>query len=107
LSPVGPLTNLINSYYPGTANANAGATSISVGAIDTSTGGASTAIAAGDLLLVIQMQDADINTTNDANYGSNSGNAHGVTALNSAGLYEYVVAQGAVAAGAVTIRGNG
>ena len=105
LSAGGTLSNVINSYYPGTANANAGATSISVGAIDPS--GATTAIAAGDLLLVIQMQDADINTTNDTNYGSNSGNAHGVTALNSAGLYEYVVAQGAVAGGAVTIRGNG
>jgi hypothetical protein len=34
--------------------------------------------------------------------------AHGVTALNSAGLYEYVVAQGAVAGRAPsTIRGNG
>src|SRR6185503_7318925 len=107
LSAGGTLSNVINSYYPGTANANAGATSISVGAIDTSSGGASTAIASGDLLLVIQMQDADINTTNDANYGSNTGNSHGVTNLNSAGLYEYVVAQGAVTAGAVTIRGNG
>ena len=67
LSAGGTLSNVINSYYPGTANANAGATSISVGAIDTSSGGANTAIASGDLLLVIQMQDADINTTNDAN----------------------------------------
>src|SRR4029078_12646347 len=80
LSAGGTLSNVINSYYPGTANANAGATSISVGAIDPRR--ATTAIAARVLLLVIQMQDADINTTNDTNYGSNSGNAHGVTALN-------------------------
>ena len=30
------------------------------------------------------MQDADINTTNGTTYGSGTGNAHGVTALNSA-----------------------
>jgi len=110
LSAGGTLSNVINSYYPGTANANAGATFISVGAIDTSTGGASTAIASGDLLLVIQMQDADIDFTNTANYGSGTGISQGVTALNSAGLYEYVVAQGAVGAvtaGQVEIRGNG
>jgi hypothetical protein len=105
LSAGGTLSNVINTYYPGTANANAGATSISVGAIDPA--GASTAIAAGDLLLVIQMQDADIDFTNTTNYGSGTGNAHGATALNSAGLYEYVVAQGAVSGGAVSIVGNG
>jgi hypothetical protein len=105
LSAGGTLTGVINSYYPGTADAAAGATSISVGAIDPN--GAANAIASGDLLLVIQMQDADINTTNGTTYGSGTGNAHGVTALNSAGLYEYVVAQGAVTAGAVSIRGNG
>jgi hypothetical protein len=58
--PGGTLSGVVNTYYPGTANANAGATSISIG---TSTG-ASTAIASGDLLLVIQMQDAAINSTN-------------------------------------------
>ena len=39
LSAGGTLSNVINSYYPGTANANAGATSISVGAIDPSGAG--------------------------------------------------------------------
>src|SRR5580765_8474001 len=63
----GTLSNVINSYYPGTADANAGATSISVGAIDPN--GNANVIASGDLLLVIQMQDADINFTNTANYG--------------------------------------
>src|SRR4029079_5579427 len=71
LSAGGALSNVINSYSPGTANANAGATSISVGAIDPS--GATTAIAAGDLLLVIQMQAAAINTANTTTYRS----AHG------------------------------
>ena len=44
--PAGSLSGVINTYYPGTLNANAGATSISIG---TSTGSA-TPIAIGDLL---------------------------------------------------------
>ena len=63
--PGGTLTGVVNTYYGGNANAAAGAISITVG---TSTG-AVTPIAAGDLLLVIQMQDASINTTNTGAYG--------------------------------------
>src|ERR1700716_4334051 len=54
--PAAPLAGVINTYYPGVGTAAAGATSISVGAIDPD--GAATPIASGDLLLVIQMQDA-------------------------------------------------
>src|SRR5215469_638886 len=55
----GTLTGVVNAYYPGTANAAAGAISITVGPARSN--GAQTNITAGDLLLVIQMQGADIN----------------------------------------------
>jgi uncharacterized repeat protein (TIGR01451 family) len=84
--PASP-SGIINTYYPGTSSASAGATSISVGPPS-----AGTPIAAGDLLLVIQMQDADINTSNDIGYGGSSSGS-GYTSLNQAGLYEYVIAK--------------
>ena len=82
----------LNTYYPGSANVAAGATSITVGAAT----GAGNAIAAGNLLLVIQMQDASINDSNTVAYG-NGYTGQGFTALNSAGDYEFVTAQSAVA----------
>ncbi|MEO8775431.1 MAG: hypothetical protein ABI468_03840, partial [Candidatus Nanopelagicales bacterium] len=53
--PGGTLAGVVNTYYPGIGSIAAGSTSIAVGAA----AGAPTPIAAGDLLLVIQMQDAD------------------------------------------------
>ena len=102
--PAGTLSGVINTYYPGTGNVSAGATSIPIGA---STGSA-TAIANGDLLLVIQMQDAAINSTNSDSYGDGVGGApaSGSTGLNGSGRYEYVVATGAAGA-TVPIRGAG
>lgn len=96
------VTGVINTYYPGTANVAAGATSIPVGAPT----GAGTPIANGDLLLVIQMQDATINTSNNVAYGNGSTGA-GFTALNQSGNFEFVTATGAVAAGAVPVAGAG
>jgi LPXTG-site transpeptidase (sortase) family protein len=101
--PVAALTGVVNSYYPATASAPAGATSISVGA---RIPGASPPIAAGDLLLVIQMQDADINGVNSIAYGDGA-TGRGSNALNSTGLYEYVKATSAVVAGVVSIAGTG
>ena len=97
----GPATpsGIINTYYPGRLSVLAGAASIPVG----SPSGASTAISSGDMLLVIQMQDADITYSNDSNYGSNSGTGRGYTALNQAGSYEYVMATGPVSGGYVPI----
>src|SRR5215510_215846 len=102
--PGGSLSGVVNTYYPGTATANSGATSISIG---TPTGSA-TAIATGDLLLVIQMQDAAIDSTNTNAYGDGAGSnpANGSTSLNNAGRFEYVVATGP-AGGTVSIRGTG
>src|ERR1700686_2615393 len=83
---------------------SAGATSIPIG---TSTG-AATPIASGDLLLVIQMQDAAINSSNTDSYGDgvSGAPASGATSLNNSGRYEYGVATSAAGA-SVSIRGAG
>ncbi len=89
------ISGIVNSYYPGTASVAAGGRCISVGART----GAATPIAAGDLLLVIQMQHATINTGDNSSYGDNvAGTPGGVTNFQTAGAYEYVAALGAVGA---------
>ena len=105
----GMLSGVVNTYYPGTASVAAGVlnTCIPVGAAR----GSATPIAGGDLLLVIQMQDADINSTNTGNYGGANGTGAGATTVN-AGKYEFVSAMSAVggggcAAGRVPITGSG
>src|SRR3989442_8980317 len=59
------LTGVINTYYPGVGTAAAASTTITLG---TATGAAAP-IAIGDLVLVIQMQDAGIDSTNTGAYG--------------------------------------
>ena len=105
----GTISGVVNTYYPGTASVAAGVlnTCIAVGA----SRGSATPIANGDMLLVIQMQDADIDSTNTANYGGATGTGAGATAVN-AGRYEFVRAMNAVgaggcAAGQVSITGSG
>ena len=56
------LTGIVNTYYPGLGTATAGSTTITLGPAT----GASTPIAIGDLLLVVQMQDAAINSATPA-----------------------------------------
>jgi LPXTG-site transpeptidase (sortase) family protein len=102
--PIAALTGVVNSYYPATASAAASATTISVG--PALAAGSPNAIAPGDLLLVIQMQDADISGTNAITYGDGA-TGRGLTARRSTGLYEYVAATSAVAGGTVTIAGTG
>ncbi|PZO44534.1 MAG: hypothetical protein DCF19_01955 [Pseudanabaena frigida] len=115
---VGAPAGVVNTYYPGTATVAAGSTSIPVGAKDPS--GAATDISAGDLLLIIQMQDAVIDSTNTDAYGDGVGGdvpalavggtqpTNGASGFTSgtAGRYEYVVANGPVSAGSVPIRGT-
>ncbi len=96
------LSNVINTYFPGTASVLKGATTIPVG---TSTGAGGT-IANGSLLLVIQMQDASINVANNGTYGNGS-TGTGFTTINNAGNYEFVTATGAVSGGSVPIKGAG
>lgn len=102
----GTLNAVVNSYWPANASAGVGATSIVLNASI----GAATAIAVGDLLLVIQMQDAAIDSTNTSSYGNGTAGdpGSGSTALNSAGLYEFVRATTAVptTGGTVTLVGG-
>ncbi|MET0553396.1 MAG: C25 family cysteine peptidase [Vicinamibacteria bacterium] len=102
--PTGTLAGVINTYYPGVGTVAAGATVINVDIL--AIRGAATPIVAGDMLLVIQMQEADFNTTNTNAYGANAATGSGYTALNDTGRYEYVVAQ-SLALGVLTIRGAG
>ncbi|WP_185816807.1 Ig-like domain-containing protein [Hymenobacter metallilatus] len=86
------------TYYPTTnQTVSVNGTSIVVGAAT----GAATNIAAGDLLLVVQMQGADITSSNSSAYGDGVAGipANGNTATNfTAGQYEYVVANNAITA---------
>ena len=113
----GTINSNPDTYYPGSTTVAAGATSITVGAVPAGYGAA--AITAGDLLLVMQMQDAAIDSSNNDRYGNGAGIAvtsatlgtsgSGSSNLNNAGRYEYVVAVTGVttAGGTFTISGAG
>ncbi len=93
-----------NTFFAGTGNPLAGATSITVSAGT----GTNSPIQAGDLLLIIQMQGADIDATDTNAYGAGTssgvtntvafgaaGYAGGVSGINFvAGNYEWAVATG-------------
>jgi hypothetical protein len=94
------LSGIVNTYWPPTtATLTAGSTQVVVGPAS----GATVTfpnVEAGDLLLIIQMQDATINNNNDERYGDGTGTA-GATGGNgsgsdnvvttaNAGHYEYV-----------------
>ena len=92
------------TYCPGTSpNVAAGSTAFNVGAAT----GAGTAIAAGVLLLINQMQGADINSTNTDLYGDGvaglPANGGVSNASYLAGQYEYAVAAANLAAGGGTL----
>ncbi|HXX14722.1 MAG TPA: S24 family peptidase, partial [Candidatus Eremiobacteraceae bacterium] len=106
----GTLTGIVNAYYPpaNTGNLNSGSTSLALGAA--ASGGAQKAIGAGDLLLIIQMQDASINNTNTSSYGSGlPGVGYGSTSLASSGFFEFVTAISAVpvTGGTLNFTGTG
>ncbi len=88
------ISGVVNSYYPGTQSVSAGATQITLG---TATG-LNSGIKKGDKLLIIQMQDAEINSTNTDAYGNGNpgGAGSGSTAFYTSGYYEYVVANNTV-----------
>ncbi len=94
----GTLTGIVNAYYPPSATGTvaSGATSVVLGAA--AAGGAQKAIASGDLLLIMQAQDASINGTNSSSYGHNvpGDPAAGSITLGSSGLFEFVTATNAV-----------
>lgn len=88
------ISGVVNTYFPSPSTATASGTSLPVAAV-TNVESATTPIAAGDLLLVIQMQDASINTSNTSSYGAGTGTGNGFTSGN-AGYYEYAVATNSV-----------
>ncbi len=106
----------VNTYFAGTSpSVSAGSTSITVGTGN----GASTPIKPGDLLLIIQMQGADIDSTNTSSYGDGSSSNNGSTAAPyaadgtvngnqstnfTAGNFEYAVATNNVTLSGGTIN---
>ncbi|HKV06117.1 MAG TPA: C25 family cysteine peptidase [Candidatus Acidoferrales bacterium] len=112
----GVLNSVVNAYYPpgaGVGTVNAGSTSVVLGAAAAAPG-AQTAIAIGDLLLVIQMQDATINTTATENSGAYGDGVpgdpgNGSPNLGSSGLFEFVTATSAVpvTGGTLSFTGTG
>ncbi len=106
-SPAG-VAGIVNTYYPATASAAAAAGSVSLGVA----GGANQAIKVGDLILVIQMQDAAIDSSNTSAYGNGSTAdlyGSGYTAIGGSGLYEFVRATSAVptTGGTLSFTGQG
>ena len=104
----GGVAGVVNTYYPATASASAAAGSVSLGVA----GGALQAIRVGDLILVIQMQDASIDSSNTSGYGNGSTTdtyGSGYTAIGGSGLYEFVRATSAVpvTGGTLTFTGQG
>jgi len=100
------LSGAINTYFPGQASISAGATSISLGAAGAGTNFGATPIAIGDVVLIIQMQGAQIAYTNNSLYGRNItgfGTGYLSTGL-SAGRMEFAFANNAVPIGGGTLN---
>jgi uncharacterized repeat protein (TIGR01451 family) len=103
----GTLSGIVNAYYPPSAAGTlaSGSTSVALGA----SSGAAMSIAAGDLLLIIQTQDATINNTNTSLYGDGFAGdpATGSTNLGSSGLFEFITAANAVPVTGGTLQFTG
>jgi uncharacterized repeat protein (TIGR01451 family) len=114
---VGTVNTIVNSYFQAVSGTiNAGAASITIGSKQPVT---TPDISIGDLLLIIQMQDADFNASNTDAYGDNtsgdipafptsqpSNGASGWTNLNNTGRYEFVTVTN-VSGSTISIRGTG
>lgn len=116
-----PIGGQVNTYYPPAANTilTQGSTSLMLAAVpadvapNTYNKGQ---IRVGDLLLIIQMQNATLETSNSNLYGAGVANSGpdgaggtGYTSLGNTGIFEYVVATSDVATtgGMLTFRGAG
>ncbi len=99
----GTLGGVVNAYWQGLNSPAAGSTTITLGARY----GAAVTITPGDVLLVVQMQDATVDASNSSTYGDGTGVGFGATSLGNTGLYEYVMATDSVGAagGTLTIQG--
>jgi uncharacterized repeat protein (TIGR01451 family) len=105
---VGSVSGTVNTYFAPTAvSAPAGTNSIELG----QSLGSSNQINQGDLVLIIQMQDATIDSSDTNLYGSGSANnlGSGQTDMGASGLYEYAIATSDVptTGGTLTLRGKG
>ena len=99
------LTGIINTYFrPTMQTVAAGSRTIAI-ASQVNVSGAPTVhkgdaqnIQPGDLVLIVQMQDASINSTNTDAYGSGNtiNQGSGQTSMGSSGLYEYAIADSTV-----------
>jgi uncharacterized repeat protein (TIGR01451 family) len=86
------LSGVVNTYYPGTGTASAGGNTVGIGTMQS---GGVTAIATGDLVLIMQMQDGSTtNFTNTSSYGGGMDS--------SVGSYEYAKVA-AVSGGTLTL----
>jgi uncharacterized repeat protein (TIGR01451 family) len=100
------LTGIVNTYFrPTMQTVAAGTQSIAISGVATgetsaAKGDITKDIKPGDLVLIIQMQDASINTENTTKYGSGSdtNQGSGQTSMGSTGLYEYAIANSTVLA---------
>ncbi|MEI9807786.1 MAG: T9SS type A sorting domain-containing protein [Bacteroidota bacterium] len=83
-------SQIVNSYYPGQGSPASGTSSLTVGSRNIL--GSSNVIAGGDLIMIVQMQGADINSANSDSYGNgiSGGVSSGYLSTNLyAGYYEY------------------
>ncbi|MDX2220918.1 MAG: hypothetical protein SF172_18020, partial [Burkholderiales bacterium] len=91
------LSGVVNTYWAGTGTLAAGSTSVTLGAqrsgTDSITGlsANTTSFAVNDMMLIIQMQDADINTTNTDSYGDGvaGGVSSGYSNIRNTGLFHF------------------
>jgi hypothetical protein len=102
------ISGVVNTYYPGNSSVSSGSTQISIGLGR----GAVVDIKTGDLLLVIQMQDAKINYSNNSAYGKGgtSTSGTGYRLVNNTGKYEFIIAMNNIsfaAGGLLKIDGYG
>jgi uncharacterized repeat protein (TIGR01451 family) len=108
LSGTTTATGVINTYYPAQTSIVAG-TSSTTTTLGTSRGSA-TQLAVGDLVLVMQMQGAQIDSTNTDAYGDGVVSATASGYLNNAsfiaGHYEYATVR-SVAGAVVGLNGSG
>lgn len=91
------LSGVVNTYWAGSGTLASGSSSVTLGTqrtgVDAVTGlsALTTNFQPGDLLLIVQMQDADFDTTNTDSYGDGAagGASSGYTALNSTGQFHF------------------
>ena len=85
-SATASIAGIVNSYYPGlTASVSPGLQTLTIGSI--SAGGSTAPIAAGDLVIVMQMQGAQINSSNSDCYGDGAGTAGCATRGTTSSVY--------------------